>query len=182
MRGDDTYLTPRETVDLAVRRWGPAEVVVRCVDLLGGSRQDHDLVAILGGTRTPAWLAKPVNHYWQRVWGARALLHNWNPAAVPAVVAGLADDHWRVREMCAKVAAAHEIGEAADALAGCVGEEGRRVRVAALRALSAVGEAEQVAAVRAAALDPDQTVQHEALRTLSAMQLRLDRPLTPADD
>lgn len=67
--------------------------------------------------------------------GRRGLLHVYRPPAVAAVVAGLADDAWRVREMCAKVAREHEVGSAAEALHRLCADEVPRVRAAAERAL-----------------------------------------------
>ena len=41
------------------------------------------------------------------------MLYAWVPTAIPAVIAGLSDDAWRVREMCAKVARRHRLTNAA---------------------------------------------------------------------
>jgi hypothetical protein len=45
------------------------------------------------------------------------LLYAWAEEADGAVVAALADDHWRVREMAAKVVARRRIGAALDPVA-----------------------------------------------------------------
>jgi HEAT repeat protein len=115
--------------------------------------------------------------YWPRVWAARGLLHVYLPDASPAVVNGLDDDAWRVREMCAKVARAQEIGAAADALHRRTSDEVPRVRVAALRALARVGEAEDADAVRDCLDDPERSVVVAAERALREMSRRLDRDL-----
>lgn len=68
----------------------------------------------------------------------RGLLWAWAEAAVPAVLAGLTDEHWRVREMAAKVAARHRVDEALASLTLLSGDPVPRVRTAAERALVAL--------------------------------------------
>lgn len=117
--------------------------------------------------------------YWPRVWGARGLLHGWQPAlageATPAIVAALADDAWRVREMSAKVVRRWEIAEAADSLAELVADETPRVRAAALRALAVVGESEHTDAIRSALDDEERIVRTAAEAALDRLDERLDR-------
>jgi HEAT repeat protein len=115
--------------------------------------------------------------YWPRVWAARGLLHVYLPHAESAVVDGLHDDAWRVREMCAKVARAQEIGAAADALHGRTSDEVTRVRVAALRGLARIGEAEDADVVRDCLDDPELDVAGAAEQALREMSRRLDREL-----
>jgi HEAT repeat protein len=93
------------------------------------------------------------------------------------VLAGLSDEAWRVREMCAKVARLRELGEAGDALSTLVHDETTRVRVAAIRALALAGEAEHADAVREARDDPEPAVRKAAMVALKQMADRLDRPL-----
>jgi HEAT repeat protein len=112
-----------------------------------------------------------------RVWGARGLLHCYRPAAARDVVDALADDHWRVREMAAKVVAAWEVGEAADALVPLLAGPVRRVRAAAARALGAVGEGEHAEPVQDLADDPESAVRRAAGAALRRMSTRLDRAL-----
>lgn len=91
---------------------------------------------------------------------------------------GLGDEAWRVREMCAKIVARHELGAAAPECARLAGEdEVPRVRVASLRALAVVGESEHAPIVLDALRDTDPSVVRAAERTLEAMEQRLDRPL-----
>ena len=76
---------------------------------------------VLGALTDRRWLASgkpPGNSYWARVWAARALRYVWAESAAPAVVAALGDEHWRVREMAAKVVGDRELGEAAERLVG----------------------------------------------------------------
>jgi len=174
-------VTPSERVRDAVARNGVDAVVTWCAAVLTGDPWDGptgDLNWVAdAGVHTSEWLANPANHYWPRVWAARALLYAWWPRASPAVVVGLADDAWRVREMCAKVARRREIGEAGDDLAGLVADPVTRVRVAAVRALALVGEAEHAPAVAAAGADPELAVRREADAARLTMERRLDRPL-----
>jgi hypothetical protein len=174
-------VTPAERVRDAVARNGVDPVVTWCAAVLTGDRWDGptgDLNWVAdAAVHSDEWLANPVNGYWPRVWAARALLYAWRPYAVPAVVAGLSDEAWRVREMCAKVARLREIGEAGDTLADLARDPVTRVRVAAVRALALVGESEHVAAVTSAADDPEPAVRKEADAAKRTMEKRLDRPL-----
>ncbi len=79
--------------------------------------------------------------------------------------------------MAAKVVVAHELGSAADALAGLVAaDETARVRIAALRGLGVVGEHEHLEVVLDALDDPEPTVAAQAERTLHHLRRRLDLP------
>jgi hypothetical protein len=118
-----------------VRRRGQADVVAGCVELLAGRDVDDELVFALGG---PA--ARPVldggQQYWLRVWAMRALLYAWDDTARPAVLAGLADQAWRVREMAAKVIARRQLGDALAGVAELRDDPVPRVRAAAARAVT----------------------------------------------
>jgi hypothetical protein len=135
-------MTPAERVGAACAANGEAAVAIWCAGVLEGSDwNDHlDWIADTAA-HTPEWLAKEVNHYWPRVWAARALLYAWHPDAAPAVVAALADEAWRVREMSAKVAGRRKLADAADPLSDLDSDPVERVRVAALRALDALDAA-----------------------------------------
>lgn len=167
---------PRVAVQEACERWGEADVARRSAALIGAAL-DPELVGFLGGVSAAneSWMSSSANRYWPRVWGARALLYAWDPAAIEGVIAGFTDDQWRVREMCAKVAALREISEAADAAAGLTTDETARVRAAALRVLGAVGEAEHAPAAQAALADPERTVRAAAGAALDQLEERLDR-------
>ena len=172
---------PVQRVAALVELVGADAVVDWCVDLLaGGDWTDADAPGLdwIGGRSSVAMVAKDLDlGYWPRVWAARALLHGFRPQAEPAVVRGLSDDSWRVREMCAKIVRAHELGSAADELATRCADEVPRVRAAAVRALAAVGEAEQAEAVRGCLDDPEPSVRTAAAGALRALARRLDRPL-----
>jgi HEAT repeat protein len=131
---------PVERVAALVELVGGDAVADWCVDLLrGGDWTDVDAPELdwIGGRSSVAMVAKDLDlEYWPRVWAARALLHAFRPQAEPAVVAGLSDPSWRVREMCAKVVRVQEIGAAVDVLRRLTVDDVPRVRVAALRAMS----------------------------------------------
>lgn len=154
---------PRHQVQAAVARVGEATVAGWCVEVLRGGHNEEAFEVLCG----PHWRGLiRSNVLWGRVWGARGLLYAWAPTAAPAVVSGLDDPAWRVREMCAKVVRLRELPDAADRLFElALNDEVPRVRAAAVRALARVGEAEHADAVRS-----DET----ALRELSR---RLDRSL-----
>ena len=172
---------PVDRVSALVELVGADVVVDWCVGLLGGGDwTDPELPDLdwIGGRSSVAMVAKDLDLvYWPRVWAARALLHAYRPQAEPAVVARLSDESWRVREMCAKVVRAHEVGSAADELAPRCADDVPRVRAAAVRALAVVGEAEHADAVRDCLDDPEPSVRTVAAGALRALARRLDRPL-----
>ncbi len=130
-------LTPRQSVEIECARRGTAQVVAGCIALLHGQDVDDDLILALGGPAGHRVLddgPAQRNQYWRRVWGARGLLYAWTDEAEDAVVAAIADEHWRVREMAAKVVAKRRIGAALDPVAALRDDPVLRVRAAAERA------------------------------------------------
>ena len=130
-------LTPRQSVEFECARRGEAQVVAGCVALLGGRPVDDNLLMALGGQTSEVVLndgPNQRNQYWRRVWGARGLLYAWDDQAGNAVIAALADEHWRVREMAAKVIARRRIGAALEPVALLRDDPVPRVRAAAARA------------------------------------------------
>jgi len=130
-------LTPRQSIEIECARRGRGQVVAGCIALLRRHEVDDELVIALGGPPSQVVLddgPRQANQYWRRVWGARGLLHCYDSQADEAVTAALADEHWRVREMAAKVVAKHRIGAAFDAVAGLRDDPVPRVRAAAARA------------------------------------------------
>jgi hypothetical protein len=160
---------------------GPDAVADWCAALLLGADPADEAAPELdwlGGASSVSMVAKNLDlDYWPRVWGARGLLHAYRPQAEPAVVAGLGDRSWRVRELCAKVARAHEVGAAAEGLHAACADDVPRVRVAAVRALARVGEAEDADAVRDLLDDSEPDVVAAAERAIRELSRRLDRPL-----
>jgi hypothetical protein len=158
---------------------GRRRFVAVCVDLLGGADRTAYVAELryLTGhdwgdddpVRDPAvWRA-----YWVRTWGARGLLHCWDDVATPAVVTGLADEHYRPAEMCLKVAARHDVAGTGPAAAVLAHHELPRVRAQAVRTLGVVGDTEHVDEVRAAVDDPDESVRRQAARAYERMAARL---------
>jgi HEAT repeat protein len=63
-------------------------------------------------------------------------LYAWDDNAADAVIAALADEAWRVREMAAKVVARRRLGDALTVVAALQQDPVPRVRAAAARALA----------------------------------------------
>ena len=149
-------LTPRQRITAECASGGRAALIAGCVALLTGRPDDVDdrLITVLGGDAARHILDGAEggrSGYWPRVWAARGLLHAWDhgadqaaeaePAtdeaepATDAILGALGDHAWRVREMAAKVVAAHRIGRALDAVAALRDDPTPRVRAAAERAV-----------------------------------------------
>lgn len=105
-----------------------------------GRDVDAQLVFALAGPLAEWALSDPggSRRYWLRVWGARGLLYAWDDRAANTVLAALSDEHWRVREMSAKVCGKHVVADAAPRLAGPADDDRDRVRQAARRALARI--------------------------------------------
>jgi len=133
-------ITPRESVEAECRERGRQAVVTGCVQLLEGDRVDPQLIVALGGPAASWVLTGDVGgpDYWLRVWAARGLLWAWDPSATPALIAAMSDPAWRVREMAAKVAARHLVGDALPTLQGLRDDSVPRVRAAADRAATRI--------------------------------------------
>jgi HEAT repeat protein len=133
--------TPQLSIEAACRDRGLAAMVAACITLIDGDDVDPAIVAALAGPDAPRFLDAPADQrYWLRVWGARGLL--WALAlpgadssqAVRPLVAALGDEHWRVREMAAKVVARYRLDAAQPAIANLLQDPVPRVRSAAARA------------------------------------------------
>jgi hypothetical protein len=129
---------PRRSAEAESERRGRAAFVAACTGLaLGGPPEDAELVLALGGP--PArWVVtgEPSGpDYWLRTWAVRGLLWVWKDSATAAVVAALGDEHWRVREMAAKVVAKHRIDAALERVVELRTDTNQRVSDAATRAV-----------------------------------------------
>ncbi|HEV2361817.1 MAG TPA: HEAT repeat domain-containing protein [Acidimicrobiales bacterium] len=188
----DMLATPVALVRELQARIGIEAVALWCTDLLAARIPYDDpaspsLTWLSGGSAEyelrKGHLAERGTDYWPRVWGARGLLHGYEPklagTTVPVLVSALSDPHWRVREMTAKVIRTWDIGEAADALTPLVSDEVTRVRVAACRAIEVVGEAEHADALVSVLDDDERSVRNAARSGLDKMSSRLDRRLGP---
>ena len=172
---------PRELLALLAHEIGAEAAARACADLLA-AEDEHDeaeILLFLGGTAGQSVLDGGEWHpYWARVWAARGLLYVWTEAAAPVVVERLGDEHWRVAEMCVKVAAKREIGEAGPGVAALAGHELPRVRAAVVRALGIIGDTEHVEIVQAALDDDESEVRRAAARSLDRLARRLDLDLS----
>lgn len=174
---------PQDWVTEACAELGVGIVMQRCADLLDGADPDEiDLdLDLLGGAGSARLVHESeAAEYWPRVWAARAFRYAWEEgtpataAAESALVTALADEHWRVREMSAKVVALREIGAAADSLAPLTDDGVPRVRAAALVALGVVGEHEHLDLVARGQDDPDDAVGRAAQQAEATLRERLD--------
>lgn len=161
-----------ERVQAAIERYGEADVVDRAIALLDGGNAGEDFLLYVGGRHARGLLDGAPALYWPELWGARALLHAWDPKAGSAVLAGLDNQAWRVREMCARVSLARSLNVAAK-LAELTDDESPRVRVAALRALAAVGAAEHEPVLAAHLRDADKDVRRAAQQARDQLAARL---------
>ena len=133
-------MTPRESIERECEWRGRDAVVTGCIDLLEDREVEPELIIALGGPparRAVDGVGGP--GYWLRVWAARGLLWAWDDRAATALVAALGDEAWRVREMAAKVAARHLVGDALVPLQALQQEDPiPRVRAAAERAATRI--------------------------------------------
>ncbi len=170
--------SPAERVALGVQRWGEQRFVELCVELQRTMswRDEPDLLSYIAGLHGRRFVEFGPGRqgYWLRTWPLRAFLYAWTDDAAPTVLAALADEHWRVREMAGKVAVRREIGEAADGAYRLLNDPIARVRAAAARVIGAVGEAEHADRLRQLTLDPDTAVADQAERALVTLAERLD--------
>jgi hypothetical protein len=131
-------LTPRQSIEIECARRGRDQVIDGCVALLYGRDADGDLIMALGGPNGQNVIhdgPAQRNQYWGRVWGARGLLYVYDERADDAIIAALGDEHWRVREMAAKVIARHKVGGGLNAVAALHDDPVPRVRAASERAV-----------------------------------------------
>ena len=127
-------LAPGVRVGILASQVGAEAVAEWCARLLSGAAYEQPSVQWIGGRH--AATADHLPEYWPRVWAARALLYEWTPRAEPAVLAGLRDPAWRVREMCAKVARHRALKRAEPILTHLLDDPVLRVRAAAEAALT----------------------------------------------
>jgi hypothetical protein len=169
--------TPRETWAALASDVGEPAAARRCVAMLtvDSPSEVADTLQRLGGAAADALRdGSPWKPYWVRVWGARGLLYVWDESCAPSVVQGLADEHWRVAEMCVKVCAGREIGAAGPAVAQLADHELARVRSAVARALGIIGDTEHLEVITSLLDDSERDVAAAAETALARMSVRLD--------
>jgi hypothetical protein len=109
------------------------------VGILDGGEVDEAMLLALAGPSAEGVLQGReggLDGYWPRVWAMRGFLYAWNESAVAVVINGAHDEHWRVREMSAKVVGRHQVVEAVAAMETLRNDPSPRVRAAADRAIS----------------------------------------------
>jgi HEAT repeat protein len=182
-RPSDLSLHPRLLAAELEAQVGNRQAAVWCAELLqGGDPREYEaMLWYLGAQATPGVLSGQWERYWVRTWGARGLRYVWVDECGAAIVRGLSDEHWRPAEMCLKVAALREVGEAGPGAVGWTEHELPRVRAAACRALGAVGDTEHVGVVRVRLDDPSPEVRRAASRSLASLARRLDLDIDPSD-
>lgn len=161
-----------ERIETAVAHYGEQTVVRHAVTLLRGENAGNDFLLYAGGRHGLGILEGAPTLYWPALWGARTLLYVWDDSAAPTVIAGLGDQAWRVREMCARVVLERDL-PAVSELVSLTTDANARVRAAALRALAAQGSAEHQAVIARRFSDPDKSVRPVAQQARDTLAARL---------
>jgi hypothetical protein len=164
--------SPAERIAKVVEQLGEDEVIARATALIAGLNAGEEFLLAVGGRHAQGILDGAPPLYWPEVWGARTFLYVWNDSAIPAVLAGLGNQAWRVREMSAKVVARRELAYPAEVAALAV-DEVARVRAQAARALGEIGGADEVDVLRSLLKDPEIEVRREAGGALKKLRAKL---------
>ena len=174
--------SPAERIAKVVAELGEDEVVARATALIAGLNAGEEFLLAVGGRHAQGILDGAPPLYWPEVWGARTFLYVWNDSAIPAVLAGLGNQAWRVREMSAKVVARRQLAYPAE-VAALATDEVARVRAQAARALGDIGGADEVDVLRSLLKDPEIEVRREAGGALKKVRAKLPAatsdPATP---
>ncbi len=136
-------VTPKASIEAECLRRSRSAVVHDCIAVLNSQNVDPDFLRVLGGPPAQTVLEGGeggIDGYWPRVWAARGLLHVWDESATAAIIAATTHERWRVREMSAKVIAAHKVRLAIDDIVRLLDDENARVRAAARRAFHQIAE------------------------------------------
>ena len=157
----------------AVAQYGEGAVVLRALSLIAGNNEGEDFLLYVGGEHARGILDGAPVLYWPELWGTRALLYVWNDSAIPAITAALDNQAWRVREMAARVAAAHGLA-VEGILTSLLTDDVARVRAAAARALGTVGS--DIEVLKPLLKDPEIDVRRGAQQAIDAL-----RKKTPAN-
>lgn len=165
-----------ERIAAGAARYGEAEFARRCAALVVSGTEEPEFLRYVGGPPAEGVIDGSWPAWWAKSWGARALERVWVDGAAPGVVAGLADDAWRVRMCCARVVAVRELGEP-EAVLPLTRDDNWRVREAAAWALGRVAEAEHAGALRELCEDDEPKVADRAFVALGRLSERLDRAI-----
>ncbi|MGH3473126.1 MAG: HEAT repeat domain-containing protein [Nocardioidaceae bacterium] len=168
--------SPRDRVAELEHHLGEPAAAELCGELLAGAAPEplDPAIRYLAGAPVARLRLGGYHEYWFRVWGARGLLYVWSEGCADAVLGGLTDEHWRVAEMCLKVAAKRDLPAAAPAATRLTAHELSRVRANAVRTLGLVGDTEHWETVRSALADPEGDVRRAAETARRRMADRLD--------
>ena len=164
--------SPAERIAKVVAELGEDDVIARATALIAGLNAGEEFLLAVGGRHAQGILDGAPALYWPEVWGARTFLYVWNDSAAPAVLAGLGNQAWRVREMSAKVVARRELAYPAE-VAALATDEVARVRAQAARALGEIGTASEVDVLRSLLKDPEIEVRREAGGALKKLRAKL---------
>jgi hypothetical protein len=164
--------SPAERIAKVVAELGEDDVIARATALIAGLNAGEEFLLAVGGRHAQGILDGAPALYWPEVWGARTFLYVWQDSAIPAVLAGLGNQAWRVREMSAKVVARRELAYPAE-VAVLATDEVARVRAQAARALGEVGGAERSTCLRALLKDSEIEVRREANGALKKIRAKL---------
>lgn len=167
-------LPPKQRIEAAVERYGHFEVVDRALSIMEGNNEGEDFLLYVGGDHAQGILDGAPVLYWPELWGVRALLHAWDEQATPAMIRALGNPAWRVREMAARVVAQHGLPARAELL-DLLGDDTPRVRIAAARALGAVGTLDDVESIVVQLKDSEIEVRRGAKQSLDALRKRFPR-------
>jgi HEAT repeat protein len=180
--------SPAERIAKAVAELGEDDVIARATALIAGLNAGEEFLLAVGGRHAQGILDGAPALYWPEVWGARTFLYVWNDSAIPAVLAGLGNQAWRVREMSAKVVARRELAYPAE-VAELATDEVARVRAQAARALGEIGTVDSVDVLRSLLKDSEIEVRREAGGALKKLRAKLptaasapSEPTEPAEN
>jgi hypothetical protein len=168
--------SPGDRVALAIQKFGEQDVADRAAALLSGNNEGEEFLLWVGGAHAQGILDGAPALYWPEVWGARTLLYAWDAPAGTVIQTGLANQAWRVREMCCRVVAARELPYGAELLP-LLADEVARVRANAARALGAVGDYDQALEVKKLLKDPELEVRRQTGAALKVLTERLGRSI-----
>jgi len=161
--------SPQKRVAAAVAILGEEEVVDRAIALLAGFNVGEEFLIVAGGPHAQGLIDGAPPLYWPEVWGARVLLYAWSDDAKDAVAAGLQNQAWRVREMCARVTGARLL-PSQDELRSMLTDEVARVRAAAARALGETGTTSDAELLGKLFADPEIEVRRAAQQAITRLR------------
>lgn len=164
----------KDRLAAAVERYGDARVIDRSLSLLAGKDEGDDFLLFVGGSHAQGILDGAPVLYWPELWGARALLHVWRDSAAPSILDATTNPAWRVREMSARVIAAHSLAATSE-LTELLTDDVPRVRIAAARALGTIGSPEDMDSIRALLKDPEIDVRRGAQQGLDELRKRFPK-------